>query len=100
MTRDKLLEQITSELEHAAAEKLADCILPLLPQMPKLEWRENDDWGAAYLHIGDLRIGEIHKAGGGWHASAGGIYCMFCYDRESAKHAVEAKVKKALGWEQ
>lgn len=83
---------------HSPGLDVADRILALLPPQPKLEWREHDEWGAAYFHIGDLRIGEIRKDGGVWHAWAGGFRHGFYEDRDVAKRAVEEAVRKALGW--
>lgn len=83
MTRDELREKIARELAeilnldwnlmpsfedhfsspttHEGLRLMANRILALLQPQPKLEWREHDEWGAAYFHIGDLRIGEIRS---------------------------------------
>ena len=108
MTHDKLQTQLEDILDgvvddayrggSGSVHEIANRIRALFPPQPKLEWREHDEWGAAYFHIGDLRIGEIRKDGGVWHAWAGGFRYGFYEDRDAAKRAVEEAVRKALGW--
>lgn len=105
MTREDLLQKVSAAIDETlyayshgemSDDMAKESILALIPPQPKLEWREHDEWGAAYFHIGDLRIGEIRKDGGVWHAWAGGFRHGFYEDRDVAKRAVEEAVRKAL----
>ena len=105
MTREDLLQKVSAAIDETlyayshgemSDDMAKESILALIPEQPKLEWREQ------YLMIGNLSVGYYHVAGNGWHAHVGigrhGKYFGPSNDENVARTAVERAVKEALGW--
>ena len=82
-----------------ATNVVADRILALLPKVPELRW---DEYGS--LMLGDIEeginVGEIApNADGTWRAGTSYKWINWSSPtQEEARAAVEAAVRKALGW--
>lgn len=102
--RDELRGRLFMELlrygrntGHGTVEtfECADRILALLPQQPKLEWRDNK------LFVGHLCLGKIKYSS---YVSEWGLYGHLGLSlgwrgtEAEARTAVEKAVLKALGW--
>ena len=83
----------------ASTYDIADRILALLPKMPELQWDEYNN-----LMLGDIDDGLIAgevaiDAGGTWLGGTSHEWIDQRFaTREEARAAVEAAVRKALGW--
>ena len=84
------------EREPATADDITDRILALLPKMPELQW------DGTKLRSGEVCLG---KVGYSRYVSEWGLYDMMGRSlgwratEPEARAAVEAAVRKALGWE-
>ena len=80
--------------------KVTDRILALLPKVPELRW---DEYGT--LMLGDpedgIKSGEVMlNANGTWHGRTSSQWIVWdAATEQEARAAVEAAVRKALGWE-
>lgn len=80
--------------------KVTDRILALLPKMPELRWDEHRT-----LMLGDIEegidVGEVaENADGTWRGGTSTHWVVWSAATEpEARAAVEAAVRKALGWE-
>lgn len=97
--RDELREKIIKEIggwELACDEDIefvADRILALLPQQPKLEWRGDQ------LFMCELRVGYVAEDRNGQMVlNAGEKIIGGWMPVDTARAAVERVVKEALGW--
>ncbi len=99
-TRDIALGR-RSHFKGKNAGHVSDRIISLLPKMPELRWTDEDD-----LFVGSLFVGYLVGSARGWygvtvtssHWSENTFVSSHYTSKTEARAAVEAAVRKALGW--
>ena len=90
------IEAYGEERYSQSEEDLADHILALLPKVPELRWE------GKYMMLGEFPLGSVrfHNYSERWYAYQLTTGSFSGFDKfDDARDAVEAAVRKALGWE-